>query len=37
MDVLVLGDFYCVDRNAASVRSALDTFKVIEANKRGGE
>ena len=37
MDVLVLGDFYCVDRNAAAVRSALDSFKVIEANKRGGE
>jgi len=37
MDALVLGDFYCVDRNAAAVRSALDGFKVIEANKRGGE
>jgi hypothetical protein len=32
-----LGDFYCVDRNAAAVRNALDGFKVIEANKRGGE
>jgi carbamoyltransferase len=37
IDVLVLGDFYCVDRKAAAVRSALDSFKVIEANKRGGE
>jgi len=37
MDALVLGDFYCVDRNAAAVRSALDSFKVMEANKRGGE
>jgi len=37
MDVLVLGDFYCVDRNAVAVRSALDSFKVMEANKRLGE
>ena len=37
MDVLVLGDFYCIDRNAAAMRSAHDSFKVIEANKRGGE
>ena len=35
MDVLVLGDFYCIDRNATAVRTALDSFKVIEANKRG--
>jgi carbamoyltransferase len=37
MDVLVLGDFYCDDRNTAAVRSALDSFKVIDANKRVGE
>ena len=37
MDVVVVGDFYCVDRNPQAVRRAIGAFQVSEANRRGGE
>jgi carbamoyltransferase len=37
MDVLVIGDFYCVDRSPEAVRRASESFTLFEANQRGGE
>jgi carbamoyltransferase len=37
MDVVVVGDFYCMDRNPQAVRRAADAFQVLEANRWGGE
>jgi carbamoyltransferase len=37
MDVVVVGDFYCMDRNPQAVRRAADAFRVLEANRWGGE
>ena len=37
MDVLVIGDFYCIDRNPQAVRRASEAFTLFEANQRGGE
>ena len=37
MDVLVMGNFYCNDRNSQAVRRASETFKLVEANQRGIE
>jgi carbamoyltransferase len=37
MDVLVIGDFYCVDHSPEAVRRASESFTLFEANQRGGE
>ena len=37
IDVLVLGNYYCVDRPAVAVQRARDAFELIEANMSGGE
>ena len=37
LDVLVMGDFYCVDRPKAAMEKARKAFDVIEINTRSGE
>lgn len=37
MEVLVLGNYYTIDRPEAAVHSARSSFAVIEVNTRGGE
>ena len=37
LDVLVMGDFYCVDRPETAAATARKTFDVVEINTRSGE
>ena len=37
MDVLVMGHHYCIDRNNIATRRVAKSFKLLEANQRGGE
>lgn len=37
LEVLVMGDFYCVDRPKAAADQARRQFGIIEVNTRGGE